>query len=83
MGKKLVGLYVPAVQMHFDIMAPDDMPVHALTELLTKGTVELSEGRFVPSLLETLSVRCPDMLLHPERTLADYGVEDGAQMVLI
>lgn len=83
MTKKLIGLYVPAAQERFDILVPTDVEIAALTKLLAKGAVELCEGRFVPSDQEMLSLRQPDLLLHPEKTLADYGVEDGAQLVLI
>ncbi len=83
MEKKLIGLYVPAVQERFDILVPTDVEVAVLTRLLADGVCELCQGRFVPSRQETLSIRQSGLPFHPSRTLAEYGVEDGAQMVLV
>lgn len=83
MEKKLIGLYVPAVQERFDLLVPMDLEVAALTGLLVNGVEEICAGRYAPSHQELLSMRYPDLLLHPKRTLADYGVADGAQLVLI
>jgi len=83
MEKKLISLYVPAVQERFDLLIPTGLEIATLIQLLTKGICELCEGRFAPSRLETLSLREPPALLSPDKTLADYGVEDGAQLVLI
>jgi len=83
MEKRLVGLYVPAVQERFDVLVPADLDIASLTKLLTDGVEEMCEGRYAPSHRELLSLRQPDILLHPRQTLADYGVENGAQLVLI
>lgn len=83
MGKKLIGLYVPAVQERFDLLVPIDLEIAELIQLLTKGVYELCEGRFTPSQQEMLSLRRSNAPLHPGKTLADYGVEDGAQLILI
>jgi len=83
MEKRLIGLYVPAVQERFDLLVPVNLDIASLTGLLVNGVEELCEGRYAPSHLEWLSMRYPDVLLRPEMTLADYGVEDGAQLVLI
>lgn len=83
MEKRLIGLYVPAVQERFDLLAPVDLEIAALTALLARGVEEMCAGRYTPSRQELLSMRHPDMLLHPRKTLSDYGVENGAQLVLI
>lgn len=82
MRKTLIGLYVPAVQEHFDLLVPPDLEIEALTHLFMDGVAELCPGHFTPTANGMLTLRDPDMLLHPERTLASYGIEDGAQLVL-
>ena len=83
MDKKLISLYVPAVQERFDLMVPMELEIGVLTRLLTDGVRELCKGRFSPSGKETLSLYQPAALLHPDKTLSNYGVEDGEQLVLI
>ena len=56
MEKKLIGLYVPAVQERFDLLVPADLDIAALTVLLTNGVEELCEGRYAPSHHELLSI---------------------------
>lgn len=83
MEKKLVGLYVPAVQEKFDLLVPVDLEIRTVTALLTNGVKELCPGRYTPSGQETLSMRYPEMLLQPGKTLADYGAENGTQLLMM
>ena len=83
MEKRLINLYVPAAQEQFDVLVPPHLDIAALIRLLAEGAAEICAGRYVPSHQEMLSLREPDLLLHPDKTLADYGIEDGARMVLI
>jgi len=80
--KKLLNLYVPAVQQAFDLFAPVDVDIRTLTGLLAKGVAEICGGRFLPSGQELLTMKNPDTLFDPIKKLEDYGVEDGAQLIL-
>ena len=82
MRKTLIGLYIPAAQQHFDLLAPADLEIGTLTELMLRGVSELCEGWYTRSRVGMLTLSEPDLLLHPDKTLADYGIEDGAQLVL-
>lgn len=83
MDKLLIGLYVPAILEHFDLFAPPRLQVSVLTEILANSVSDLSNGRYTVSGREMLSTQDTSILLHPERCLADYGIEDGAQFILI
>ncbi len=83
MEKLLVGLYVPAVQEHFDLFVPARLKIAELTELMATGVNDLSDGQFSQTGMEMLCLRDPDLLLQPEKSLQDYGIEDGTQMILI
>ena len=83
MDKILIGLYVPAVQEHFDLFVPGTQKIELIIRLMTEGVADLCKGRFTPSGFEMLSLKDGDILLHPERTLADYGIDDGAQLLLM
>ena len=83
MRKTLVGLFVPALQQRFDLLVPPDMEIKTLIGLACSGVSELVGGRYTPSGDSFLCVREPELLLNPAHTLADYGLGDGAQLVLI
>lgn len=82
MKKTLIGLSVPAIQEQFDLLVPVNIDVAELIKLLVDGVSELCNGHYAPSDLCLLTMKNPDMLLQPDKTLADYGVADGSQLVL-
>lgn len=83
MEKLLVGLNVPAVRQRYDMFVPQDMVIEALVHILADGLSQLTDGRYLVSGEEKLTLTEPDLLLNPAFTLADYGVMDGAQLVLL
>ena len=83
MDKSLVGLSIPAISQQYDFFVLPSTVIGVLTGVLAKGVAELSDGRYQVSGKEMLILREPDMLLNPAMTLADYGVQDGAQLVML
>lgn len=83
MEKILIGLYVPAAQERFDIFVPEDLGISVLSKMLAEGVVDLCNGRYNYSGHEMLMLKNPDLLLNPAKTMADYGIKDGSQLVLL
>ena len=83
MNKILVGLSVPAINWHADLFIPPEAQIAQLTAVLAEGVADLSDGRYTVSENELLTLRDPDKLLQPDKCLSDYGVQDGAQLVLL
>lgn len=83
MGKILVGLSVPAINWRSDLFVPTEVPIALLTKVLAKGVADLSDGRYSVSDRELLTLREPSLLLHPDKCLQDYGMQDGAQLILL
>ncbi len=83
MDKLLINLYVPAVGESYDLFAPEDLEIGTLATLLANSVHELDNGRYGPSGQEMLIRRAPEQLLHPRRTLQDYNIRDGAQLILL
>lgn len=83
MDKVLVCIHVPSVKARNDAFVPLDVPISDITAILAEGFVELSGGKYEVSKFEMLSLEEPKLLLNPELTLRDYGVEDGMQLYLI
>lgn len=83
MEKKLIHLIVPAAQKSFDVFVPGDISISGLTDLLARGVTDLCNGQYTLSNEEMLNLVEPEMLLDPKRKLSDYGIRDGAAMILI
>lgn len=82
MKKILIGLHVPAIQEHYDLLVPANIDIMELKQLLMEGVSELSDGHYRNSGFGLLTLKDPDMLLQPGKNLKDYGVEDGCQLIL-
>lgn len=83
MDKILIRLSVPVLGNEFDLFVPVNLKIRLLTGILAEGVSELSNGRYILSGEEMLNQRTPNRLLDPEKTLAEYMVEDGADLVLL
>lgn len=83
MNKVLIELYIPAIDDHFDIFVPVDIPIKDLTKVIINGIVEITNEKYVPSHGEQLCMLEPSGILNPMYTLFDYGIIDGAQLYLV
>ena len=83
MDKILIRLSVPALGKEFDLFVPVNLEIRLLIGILAEGVSVLSSGRYNLSGEEMLNQRLPDRLLDPGKTLAEYSVEDGADLVLL
>ena len=79
----LVNLDIPAIRENYDLLIPDDVDILSLTQMLANGIRDISSGRYGLSGKEMLMHRTPDMLFDPARTLWEYGIKDGATLVLL
>ena len=83
MNRALIELYVPAINEHFDIFAPTDVPIHKLNKIIAAGVNEITNGIYAVSQEEQLCMKEPCGVLDPALTLQDYSVKDGTQIYLI
>ena len=54
MEKILIDLYVPSIQMGYDVFVPSDLTLRELLPLLLEGVVDLSGGKYKVSGRELL-----------------------------
>lgn len=83
MGQVLINLQVPAVNVNYDLFAPDEAAIKDIVPLLAKGVSDMSNGNYCISGMEQLASREPDRLLNPRKSLADYGISDGSVLMLL
>ena len=83
MNRVLIELFVPAINDHFDIFAPSDVPIEKLNGIIANGVAEITNGIYVVSGQEHVCLREPRGVLDPALTLQDYGVTDGTPLYLI
>ncbi len=79
----LVSVEVPSIQEKYDIFVPSDLLIGLLSDVLSNGVRELSNGRYQKSGKEMLMMLDPDVLLDPEKSLQDYGIGSGTRLMLL
>ncbi len=83
MEKLLIQLTVPSVKLEVDVFVPGDVEIATLAATMASGVQDMTNGRFGVSGREMLILADPELLLHPQSTLLDYGIQDGARLYLI
>ena len=81
-NKVCIILELPALKTEYDMLLPDYMQISLLITLLAKAANELTNGAFSPTGKELLCKRDEEQILHPDYTLADYGVTNGMRLML-
>lgn len=83
MEKILVSLFVPAVQEKYDLFVPSDLEIGTLSSVLANAIHDLSNGRYSVSEKEMLLRTFPDAVFDPNKTLFEYDIGDGTELILI
>lgn len=81
MDKVLVNLYVPSVDMRFDVRIPLFLPIKLVTQLLAKMMGEITARHYVSSGQELLCSIDQNLLFRQEYTLRDYNVQNGEHLL--
>lgn len=81
--KLLVELTIPSVGESVDVWIPDFIPIGEVIRMAVRAVSLLTEQRYVPSGSECLCLKKGSRLLHPDCSLADYGVRHGDSLILV
>ncbi len=82
-AKILIRLEVPAVSRHFELYAPDFLPVKELTVLMINAVKELTDGAYLSSGKELLCSMEKNTILDEDATLFGYNIENGEHLMLL
>ena len=83
MNKIIVNVYVPVLNISYDIFVPLQAQLYEVTELIKKAVTELSEGRFIPMRDTTISLRASGKILDINSTIQELGIGNGTKLMLI
>ncbi|WP_294785911.1 EsaB/YukD family protein [uncultured Eubacterium sp.] len=79
----LIKLYVPAIDTSYDIKIPVFLPIMDITQLLAQAVENLSNGEYVSSGSEILSVKNKQLVLFNDQTPADYEIKNGDVLMMM
>lgn len=81
MARVLIALRAPTLDRSFDMFLPDDVTIGELIPIICDGLAQITNGYYQKSGAELLCMKDPDKLLNPDKTLSDYNVRSGDQLV--
>lgn len=83
MNKVLVNVYVPILNIAYDIFIPMQSQIFEVTALIKTAISELSEGRFIPMQDTVLSLRENGEILDINQTVYESGIRNAAKLMLV
>lgn len=83
MNKVIVNIYVPIMNVSYDIFIPVQLQLFEVTDLIKKAVSELSEGRFMPTPDTVISLRSSGEILDINSTVFELGIGNGTKLMLI
>lgn len=83
MNKVLVKLYVPILEMQFDVWLPISRNVSKIIVLLVKAINEFSGGYYKPSYMPMLYDKITAKSYDINLSVKDNNIRNGTEIVLI
>ena len=81
--KILINVYVPAIEMKYDILVPNFLRIRNITALIAETVENLSNHIYISSGAECLCSADKNILLRPNATLEQYGIQNGDHLVMM
>lgn len=81
MDKTLISIFIPAIDLEYDVFIPNFLPVGDVCKLLGAAVTELSNARYVSSGQELLCSIESKRVLKPEYSLEEHGIQNGEHLL--
>ena len=83
MDKVLVNVYVPLINVSYDIFIPQTSQLYEVTELIKKAVSDLSDRQFISGEETVLSLRSNGKILDINKTVYELKIINGTKLMLI
>lgn len=81
--KILVNVHVPAISKNYDMLLPGTLSIQSITELIARSMEEFTNHLYVSSKNEKLCLVEREVILRPESTLDENGIENGDHLMIL
>ncbi len=83
MNKILAEIYVPALEVSFDVFLPLTISVYEATNLVADAVARLSKGKFYKNPTTLLYGREDGMMLNINKSIGELNLKNGSGLMLI
>lgn len=81
--KVLTEIYVPALEISFDVFIPLQIPMYEILELLKRAVTDMSEGRFIANSDTAICYRENGAIMNINLSAFELGLRNGSRLMLI
>ena len=82
-NKRLVKLYVPALEARYDLWVPSNKNIHEVIELFINFINEINEGIYKPSNFPMLYNKSTGKMFNVNLSVEENNIINGSELVLI
>ncbi len=83
MDKVIVEIFVPALNVTYDVFIPTHSPLSSVLELVKKAVTELSDGHFRADGSTVLCHREDGTIMDINLSVYELGIHNGSKLMLI
>ena len=83
MDKIIVNVYVPIINISYDIFIPIQSQMYEVLELIKKAIAEMSDGRFNADNDTVICHREDGSIININASVYELGIRNGSKLMLI
>ena len=83
MNKILVKLYIPLLEVQYDVLVPVNKKVHSVIKLFIKAINELNGGYYTPKSLPMLYNKVTTEMYNINLTIKENNMQNGEQIIML
>ncbi len=83
MEKVLVEVYVPVLDISYDVFVPLASQMSEVSDLLKKAVTDLSDGRFITTEETAVCYRENGAIVNVNMSVYELGIHNGSKLMLI
>lgn len=83
MDKVIVEIFVPVLDLSFDVFIPLQSPMSCVLDLIKKAVIEMSDGRYIADEYTAICYRKDGDIININLSVYDLGIHNGSKLMLI
>lgn len=83
MDRVLIDLYVPAIEMKYNVWIPLNKEIYAIISLIVKGIKEIKKDQYSPTQLPNLYDKQTGEKYDVNSKVKDTSIRNGSEIILI
>lgn len=83
MNKIIIRVYIPSLELSYDIKVPINKKIYKITRLIVKAINEINGGFYTPNKLPLMYNKKTATPYNMELTFKDANIKNGTEIILL